>query len=279
MSPRNFDFPDVRMDYNDYEMQNYSSKSSGTPPSAIHRSYNKSPTGRNYYDKSPQYEQQPSNPSAPAAAQTSRSPRGSRSLEYGAVSPKQQKKFEYYQPSSPDNDDEDSSYADYRHSVMYYGKKKKPYNKSPNGVSSLDDYNSCSAGYGPRNSIVTESSGGSDFSNATTARCGSSSTEPEERGSSRRRRHAINITNNPAYQVRCLLLSLLFFQSFFIQLFHIFQAIHNSHTTLDRTCSDSVVSLRCRKSTSDLTEISEAHTPVQPLQRRRGSSKVGLNLS
>lgn len=188
MSPHNFDFSDTRMDY---EQPNYT----GTPP-AIHRGYTKSPTGRNYYDKSPQYES-----SQYESSQTSRSPRGSRSLEYGAVSPKQQKKFEYYQPSSPDNDDEDSSYVDYQHSVIYYGKKKKkPYNKSPNGVSSLDDYNSSSAGYGQRNSIVTESSAGSDFSNATTARCGSSGTETEGRSSSRRR-HAINITNNPAYQV------------------------------------------------------------------------------
>lgn len=213
MSPRNFDFPDVRMDYDYDPSSNYVSNAksndrttggAGTPPT-IHRGYSKSPTSsagavsgsggsgshRQHYDNTSQYDQ----------PQTSRSPRGSRSLEYGAVSPQHtHKKFEYYQPSSPDNDDEDSSYADYRHSVMYYGKKKKPYNKSPNGVSSLDDYNSSSAGYGQRNSIVTESSGGSDFSTATTARCGSSGTETEGRGSSRRR-HAINITNNPAYQV------------------------------------------------------------------------------
>lgn len=78
------------------------------------------------------------------------------------------------------------------------------------------------------------------------------------------RRHAINITSNPGYQV-----------------------LHSSHSTLDRTCSDSVVSLRYRKSTSDLTKDSEHELsgckPVKPKRdaveykpRRRGSSKGGL---
>lgn len=58
--------------------------------------------------------------------------------------------------------------------------------------------------------------------------------------------------------------------------FFLVQAIHNSHSTLDRTCSDSVVSLKYRKSTSDLTEASETQPPVQPLHRRRGSSKVNI---
>lgn len=54
------------------------------------------------------------------------------------------------------------------------------------------------------------------------------------------------------------------------------QVLHTSHSTLDRTCSDSVVSLRCRKSTSDLTNVNDNNgTPVVTAQhRRRGSSKV-----
>lgn len=63
------------------------------------------------------------------------------------------------------------------------------------------------------------------------------------------------------------------------------QALHNSHSTLDRTCSDSVVSLKHhRKSTSDLTndepyrKENESTTPTNAPQkhRRRGSSKGGL---
>lgn len=55
------------------------------------------------------------------------------------------------------------------------------------------------------------------------------------------------------------------------------QSLHTSHSTLDRTCSDSVVSLCCRKSTSDLTAVTESNseTPVVASHhRRRGSSKV-----
>lgn len=84
--------------------------------------------------------------------------------------------------------------------------------------------------------------------------------------SNRQRRHAINITSNPGYQV-----------------------LHSSHSTLDRTCSDSVVSLRYRKSTSDLTQDADHELsgckPAKPKRdsshvehkpRRRGSSKGGL---
>lgn len=65
---------------------------------------------------------------------------------------------------------------------------------------------------------------------------------------------------------------------------HFLQALHNSHSTLDRTCSDSVVSLMHRKSTSDLTtddpylsnnDNGPAHQAPQKY-RRRGSSKGGL---
>uniref|UniRef100_A0A1B0C919 Uncharacterized protein n=2 Tax=Lutzomyia longipalpis TaxID=7200 RepID=A0A1B0C919_LUTLO len=152
-----------------------------------------------------------------------------------------------------------------------------------------------------RHSVVTEStlSGESELSTATTAMCSSTdcgrggsltksessaltdetsaskmgtsdaatsrhnSTEEQQvvqqpdshharRGNSKRR-YAINITPNPGYQ-----------------------AIHKSHFMLDRTCSDSVVSQRCRKSTSDLTDSLEAETSVSSIPRRRGSSKGGL---
>ncbi|KAM8711970.1 hypothetical protein ACLKA7_012479 [Drosophila subpalustris] len=89
-------------------------------------------------------------------------------------------------------------------------------------------------------------------------------TEEQQHRQHRQRRHAINITSNPGYQV-----------------------LHSSHSTLDRTCSDSVVSLRYRKSTSDLTKDSEHELsgckPAKPKRdaveykpRRRGSSKGGL---
>lgn len=59
------------------------------------------------------------------------------------------------------------------------------------------------------------------------------------------------------------------------------QALHNSHSTLDRTCSDSVVSLKHRKSTSDLTndelrKENENASSTAAKHRRRGSSKGGL---
>lgn len=66
-----------------------------------------------------------------------------------------------------------------------------------------------------------------------------------------------------------------------------FKALHNSHSTLDRTCSDSVVSLKHRKSTSDLTNddsyrkdnektCSATASHSHKKHRRRGSSKGGL---
>ena len=127
-----------------------------------------------------------------------------------------------------------------------------------------------------------------------------------------RRRHAINITNNPGYRVSLIegqesmtsfsqkrlylygkfsnrthsvaLFSLFFFITFVKQYKNMHQALHNSHSTLDRTCSDSVVSLKHRKSTSDLTnddtfrkenENASSNTVTQK-HRRRGSSKGGL---
>lgn len=59
------------------------------------------------------------------------------------------------------------------------------------------------------------------------------------------------------------------------------QALHTSHSTLDRTCSDSVMSSSyCRKSTSDLTTVTESSTaPVASHHRRRGSSKVSRHFA
>lgn len=75
-----------------------------------------------------------------------------------------------------------------------------------------------------------------------------------------------------------------FFFHFFHFTFHVarlitLQALHNSHSTLDRTCSDSAVSLKHRKSTSDLTANDENHhdgNAYVSKHRRRGSSKGGL---
>lgn len=54
------------------------------------------------------------------------------------------------------------------------------------------------------------------------------------------------------------------------------QPLNTSHSTLDRTCSDSVVSLSGRKSTSDLTTVTESSEmpATASHHRRRGSSKV-----
>lgn len=103
----------------------------------------------------------------------------------------------------------------------------------------------------------------------------------------RKRRHAINITSNPGYQV--IKLDLIKWFSLLTNNDLIIQVLHSSHSTLDRTCSDSVVSLRHRKSTSDLTQDGdgerakhkfggESSTPTAAnyKPRRRGSSKGGL---
>lgn len=54
------------------------------------------------------------------------------------------------------------------------------------------------------------------------------------------------------------------------------QPLNTSHSTLDRTCSDSVVTLSGRKSTSDLTTVTESSEmpATASHHRRRGSSKV-----
>lgn len=67
--------------------------------------------------------------------------------------------------------------------------------------------------------------------------------------------------------------------AFHLPMINLHQALHNSHSTLDRTCSDSVVSLKHRKSTSDLTcdehpkENENSSSTAPSKHRRRGSSK------
>ena len=121
-----------------------------------------------YYDQSPKIK----SPKSPSSH-----------FDYPAISPKFEKKavkkFEYYDPRSPDDDldQETNSFNETAlYNSKYYPKKKRPaYNKSPDGVLSLDDYtmaktycgSSSSGSSKKRNSIITES-GDSEFS-ATTA--------------------------------------------------------------------------------------------------------------
>jgi Rad and Gem related GTP binding protein 1 len=73
-------------------------------------------------------------------------------------------------------------------------------------------------------------------------------------------------------------------EMFFFHFLLLLKALHNSHSTLDRTCSDSAVSLKHRKSTSDLTTDEAFHkendncssSTAAHKHRRRGSSKGGL---
>lgn len=116
--------------------------------------------------------------------------------------------------------DEDSSYIDHKKALIHY-KKKRVYNKSPDGVVSLDEYNTSIYHHKKRNSVVAESviSGESEVSSqATTALCSNNSNsghggdaENSSDGGNcgpviatrcGRRRHAINITSNPGYQVQ-----------------------------------------------------------------------------
>lgn len=263
---------------------------------------------------------------------TARSPKSQCQFVFDAVSPSHGRKFEYYEPISPDDG---ALYYDPPSSPRRQGSKKLMRTKTPldpvpqlttTGVdesmavamamggaggggyaqggpnkrqrdewelpviSKIEARNlsaaagSSSAGgsyYGlKRDSCVTDctqlsmESGetGTQHTNSTMVTHTTTSfsfTEPEMEQDAgqpqlrRQRRHAINITSNPGYQV-----------------------LHSSHSTLDRTCSDSVVSLRYRKSTSDLTQDAEhelsgckpnkpkAHVEHKP--RRRGSSKGGL---
>lgn len=87
-----------------------------------------------------------------------------------------------------------------------------------------------------------------------------------------------NFSNKNLFFFLPLSLHFLFIISYFHPVGNL-QALHNSHSTLDRTCSDSVVSLKHRKSTSDLTseehrkENENSSSAAPSKHRRRGSSK------
>lgn len=222
-------------------------------------------------------------------------------------SPRHHAKFDFVQTSSAEMSSSPSAKA--RNS-----KPKRPYNVSPDGVCSLDEYTrtityndtttpantkrkmSITVSDGDSLLKQTELSSNSTMSLSTSACMSLSTTATYSAGAANnpleshelrqiytkvlmsgesvdeddgghptdssdafasglnRRRHAINITPNPGYQ-----------------------KLHNSHSTLDRTCSDSVVSLiKYRKSTSDLTANDEYGQSMTPISRRRGSKGGGL---
>ncbi|KAL5286747.1 REM1 family protein [Megaselia abdita] len=244
-------------------------------------------------------------------------PKSPRKFVFDDVSPsydQKGKKFEYCEPLSPDEDYMDCVENQVTGSHSRHGSMKNFKSRTIPSTSSESNYSttidskdksafnsftSSSVGGNPfgqslhmdefshgrrnmylkRDSCMTETtqlSGDSCETNCTMMTTISSEQQPPssnnstviDRNPSVRsgRRHAINITSNPGYQV-----------------------LHSSHSTLDRTCSDSVVSLaRCRKSTSDLRssqdeESSTGYTERRLSQvstsskfRRRGSSKGGL---
>uniref|UniRef100_A0A182NHN0 Uncharacterized protein n=1 Tax=Anopheles dirus TaxID=7168 RepID=A0A182NHN0_9DIPT len=166
-------------------------------------------------------------------------------IDYGAISPRfERKRFEFCYPSVSKEDFSNSISID-THDIDRQKKRIYP-SKTPDN--SLE------------NESILEGSMASCSSpgHSSSARAKSPSHSPRH---SRRQLNSeiINITSNPGYQV-----------------------LRNSHSTLDRTCSDSVVSLTCRKSTSDLTQTSDGGM-VSGMGmgsgrqgRRRSSHKGGL---
>uniref|UniRef100_A0A182QUK6 Uncharacterized protein n=1 Tax=Anopheles farauti TaxID=69004 RepID=A0A182QUK6_9DIPT len=139
-----------------------------------------------------------------------------------AISPRfERKRFEFCYPSVSKEDFSNSISID-THDI---DRKKKRIYPSKTPDNSLENESILDG------SMASCSSPG--HSGSTSARIKSPSHSPRH---SRRQLNSeiINITSNPGYQV-----------------------LRNSHSTLDRTCSDSVVSLTCRKSTSDLTQTSD----------------------
>ncbi|XP_065092986.1 uncharacterized protein Rgk2 [Ochlerotatus camptorhynchus] len=112
----------------------------------------------------------------------------------------------------------------------------------------------------PENSLENEPI--LDGSNASSSSRAAKSPSHSPRHSHRQLNSEINITSNPGYQV-----------------------LRNSHSTLDRTCSDSVVSLNYHKSASDLTQTTAEATamttmgPVPGRKGRRRSSHKGGGLA
>ncbi|XP_049543128.1 arf-GAP with ANK repeat and PH domain-containing protein cnt-2-like [Anopheles darlingi] len=162
-------------------------------------------------------------------------------LDYGAVSPRfERKRFEFCYPSVSKEDFSNSISID-THDI---DRKKKRIYPSKTPDNSLENESILDG------SMASCSSPG----HSSTTRAKSPSLSPRH---SRRQLNSetINIISNPGYQV-----------------------LRNSHSTLDRTCSDSVVSLTCRKSTSDLTSegaMMGSSLGGRPAGRRRSSHKGG----
>ncbi|XP_036225012.1 uncharacterized protein Rgk2 isoform X3 [Bactrocera oleae] len=263
--------------------------------------------------------------SGPATSSPRRSPNSPRKFVFEAISPVMDysyKKFEYYEHISPEDEISNEIYEinTSEHfgtssqiptsAKMCEGKRKKSeqllrsvplenisnlYESQQNSkemkppeweICQIDEHCLISNKYYmKRDSCVTESTqlscDSNDTTNSTIATVTTSFSDRSKIGAileggvskeatlfelqekSVHRRHAINITSNPCYQV-----------------------LHSSHSTLDRTCSDSAASLQHRKSTSDLTGDSECvlnkHNVLEESistsykLRRRASSKGGL---
>ncbi|XP_052873861.1 arf-GAP with ANK repeat and PH domain-containing protein cnt-2-like [Anopheles cruzii] len=166
-------------------------------------------------------------------------------LDYVAISPRfERKRFEFCYPSVSKEDFSNSISID-THDIDRAKKRIYP-SKTPDN--SLENESILDG------SMASCSSPG--HSSSAVTRTKSPSVSPRH---SRRQLNSetINIISNPGYQV-----------------------LRNSHSTLDRTCSDSVVSLVCRKSTSDLTQVSDGTMMIGGggggrHGRRRSSHKGG----
>uniref|UniRef100_A0A1A9W9T6 Uncharacterized protein n=1 Tax=Glossina brevipalpis TaxID=37001 RepID=A0A1A9W9T6_9MUSC len=221
------------------------------------------------------------------------------------ISPKRSndvyQKFNYYEHLSPQKDDIDDDYfgtssagtpmspkivePHRQNSVKKTFTLRKPPIKNHEewemSVTPSREEHDRNRNFDKADSIITETtqfSADSEYSTAgtmttvltysdTSTRLSSNELNPELHSPSlHQRRHAINITSNPGYQI-----------------------LHSSHSTLDGTRSDSIVSSRYRKSTSDLTqdldsELSKYNSRNESTKspggsfkaRRRGSSKGGL---
>ncbi|XP_053689210.1 uncharacterized protein LOC128738241 [Sabethes cyaneus] len=161
--------------------------------------------------------------------------------EYDAISPRfERKRFEFCYPTVSKEDCSNSISLD-NHDI---DRKKKRIYPSKTPDNSLEN-----------EPILPESNASCSSPGRGSSRAKSPS--PSPRPTRRQLNSEINITSNPCYQV-----------------------LRNSHSTLDRTCSDSVVSLNCHKSTSDLTQTSDANAAglgaAGRKGRRRSSHKGGL---
>ncbi|KAL1394914.1 hypothetical protein pipiens_002966 [Culex pipiens pipiens] len=162
--------------------------------------------------------------------------------EYGAISPRfERKRFEYCYPTVSKEDFSNSISLD-NHDIDRKKKRiypsKTPENSLENEPLFPDGSGGAASCSSPGAVTVSTSVTGTGTATTTTAPVPHSSRAKSPVVGGRSPRHSrrqlnseINITSNPGYQV-----------------------LRNSHSTLDRTCSDSVVSLHYHKSTSDLTQ-------------------------